>query len=122
MEHRLRRPVGRRVWSDLEQHRLRIVEKEVREILQLVGVVALLELAYDRAQSLRFRQNLHLGVERPCALKRARRRFAAILAELALAAALRAVALHLAREGFSALFAAAFALSEALRAGALKRT
>ena len=51
----------------LQQHRRRVVEKEVREVLQLVGVDVLLDAADDRPQGLRLRQQLDLGVERTLA-------------------------------------------------------
>ena len=55
---------------DLEQHRLRVVEEEVGEVLELVGVDVVLQLADDRAERLRLGQYLHLDVERTRALGR----------------------------------------------------
>ena len=55
---------------DLEEHGLRVVKEEVGEILELVGVSVLLELADDRAERLRLRKNLDVDVERTRALGR----------------------------------------------------
>ena len=49
---------------DLQQDRRGIVEEEVREILQLIGMRIALQLADDGAERLRLRQHLHLDVER----------------------------------------------------------
>ena len=53
-----------RLGRDLEHHRLGIVQEKVRQILQLVGVGVVLDLADDGAQGARFRQNLDFRFER----------------------------------------------------------
>ena len=55
---------GGRTRRDLQQDRLGIVEEEIRELLEFVGVRIALQLADDRAERLRLGQNLHLAVER----------------------------------------------------------
>ena len=54
---------------DLEENRLRVVEEEVCEILELVGMRILLELADDRAERLRLGKNLDVDVEGTRALR-----------------------------------------------------
>ena len=49
---------------DLQQHALRIVEEEIGDVLKLIGVTVLLELADDRSQRLGLGQHLDLGVQR----------------------------------------------------------
>ena len=88
----------------LEQHRIGIVEEEVCEVLELVGVAVALELANDRTQRLGFGQHLNLGVKRTRTFHRAR--FAALAERLAVAEGL-AVPKRLA-------VAAAFPLTERL--------
>ena len=62
----------RRLRGDLQEDRLGIVEEEVREVLELVGVEVALQLADDRTERLRLGQNLHLTVERTRPLLEAR--------------------------------------------------
>ena len=49
---------------NLQEDRRRVVEQEVREVLELVGVEILLELADDRAEGLRLRKYLDVDVKR----------------------------------------------------------
>ena len=54
---------------DLQEDRRGIVEEEVGQVLQLVGVVVALQLADDGAERLRLGQDLHLHVQRLRALE-----------------------------------------------------
>ena len=69
-ERLLRLRAFRGAGRDLEKDRAGVVEEEIGEILELVGVSVLLELADDRAERLRLGKNLDVDVERTRALGR----------------------------------------------------